>query len=196
MLLHDPRVAAGARDRRRVGLQGDERRRAAGRIQHAEAAQLLGNRDEIGRMPVHVERGDGREDVRVGRLVEVLGADLLDHDRDGVTRKQHGAEHRLLGIEIVRRYPRAARARNRRGRPCDSPAPRGVGNWLQNGHHDNDDPNALGFARAGSCGLPAETLAHPVHGAWTSLLCAFEVNRGVEITTITRAETNPIRVHA
>ena len=57
------------------------------------------------------------EDVGVRRLVEVLGADLFDHDGDRVAREQHRSEHRLLGVEVVRRYPRASRCRPSERRP-------------------------------------------------------------------------------
>ena len=93
VLLDDARVAPGARDRRCVRLQRDEGRGTARRVQHADSAQLLGNRHKVGRFAPCIKRGDGREDVGVRRLVEVLGTHLLDHDRDRVPRKQHRPQH-------------------------------------------------------------------------------------------------------
>ena len=67
VLLDDAGVAAGAGDRRRVRLQRDERGGAADVVEHAGAAELLGDGDGVGRLAPGVERGDRREDLRVRR---------------------------------------------------------------------------------------------------------------------------------
>ena len=60
--------------------------------------------------PDGVQGADGVEDVLVGGPVEVLGPQALLADRaDGVARQQHGAEHGLLGLEVVRWHAPAAR---------------------------------------------------------------------------------------
>ena len=163
------RVPARTRDRGRIGLQCDERRCSTRCVEHADSAQLLGDRHIVCRLTLGVKRSDGIIDVGVRRFVEVLGTDLFDHDRDRIARKQHGPEHGFLGIKVVRWHPRAARSHHRRRRPRAAPAPRHVGHGLQDSHHAKDERWSLGAARAGSCGLPAEFLEDPVHGTWTSV---------------------------
>jgi hypothetical protein len=108
VLLHDAGVAAGVGDGGGAGLQADEDARAADGIEHAGPAQRLGDSDRVGRVTLGVEGGDGVEDVAVGRLVEVVGRQLdLDRGDDGVAAEQHGAEQRLLGLDVVRGHPGA-----------------------------------------------------------------------------------------
>ena len=101
VLLDDPGVAAGVGDGRRGGLQGDEGGRATDGVEQAGPAQLLGDGDRVGRLTGRRQRGDGLEDVAVGRLVEVLGVEHLGGDGDGVLGQQHRPEERLLGLEVV-----------------------------------------------------------------------------------------------
>ena len=73
--------------------------------------QLLGHRHRVGRLAGAVERADGVVDVAVGRTVEVVDRHRLDRGGDGVAAQQHGAQQRLLGLEVVGRDPhRVARA--------------------------------------------------------------------------------------
>ena len=109
-LLDDLGVVAGARDRRRGVLQLVQRLGPTDLGQQAGPAQLVGDGDRVGRGARRVQRPDGVEDVAVGRLVEVGRAErhLADH-ADRLTRQQQGAEHRLLGLDVVRRDPPARR---------------------------------------------------------------------------------------
>ena len=112
VLLDDPGVAGGVGRGRRRGLEVDQGAGAADGLEQAGPPQLVGDGDGVGRLALGVERGDGVEDVAVGRLVEVVDGDDLDGRRDGVARQQHGPEQRLLGLEVVGRDP----ARGRSGR--------------------------------------------------------------------------------
>jgi hypothetical protein len=103
VLLDDPGVVVGIADGGGVGLQGDEHRRVADGLEEAAAAQLLGHRHPVGRLPLAEQRGDGHEDVAVGRLVEVVGLADLHGRGDGVTGQEHGPEQRLLRLEVVGR---------------------------------------------------------------------------------------------
>ena len=75
-------------------------------VEEVDAPQLVGDGHRVDRLALAVEREDGVEDVRVGRLVEGgrVEADLGGR-ADGVAREEHGPEERLLGLEVVRRDP-------------------------------------------------------------------------------------------
>ena len=92
VLLDDLRVVPRVGDRRGVGLQRDEDGRVADLLEQPRALELVGHRDGVDRLaPLH-ERLDRREDVPVGRLVEVAGRAVSMPDRCGVGRQQHGPE--------------------------------------------------------------------------------------------------------
>ena len=84
-------------------------------LEQAGPGQLVGDRDRVGRLPPAVQGGDGVEDVAVGGLVEVVGTAGLYRGGDGVAGQQHGAEQRLLGIQVVRRDAGGARAHSSPG---------------------------------------------------------------------------------
>ena len=70
------------------------------------APELVGHGDDVDRARRRVDRANGVEDLLVGRVVEV--ADLQSgfaDDTDRITRQQQRAEHRLLGLQVVRRDP-------------------------------------------------------------------------------------------
>ena len=102
-LPHDPRIVG------RVRRRGDERGELvdAGAAAHLlELAALLERVDEGDRvdgLALLVEREAGAEDDPVALAVEVgRGEDLGDRS-DRARREQHRAQHRLLGLEILRR---------------------------------------------------------------------------------------------
>ena len=113
VLLDDAGIARGVGRRRGVGLQGDQGGEATDRLQKSGPGQLVGDGDRVGGLSPGVEGGDGVEDVAVSRLVEVVHATRLDGRGDGVTGEQHGAEQRLLGIQVVGRDPSGPRSRLR-----------------------------------------------------------------------------------
>ena len=113
-VLDDLGVGRGVGDRRRGVLQGVQRLDAAGLFEQPEPRQLLGDGDRVDRT-AGLRHGHGDvEDVLVGGLVEVVVAQPgLDHGAEGVARQQDGAEHRLLGLQVVRRDPPAGRRTRR-----------------------------------------------------------------------------------
>jgi hypothetical protein len=89
----------------RGGNRGDQRveiRRAAETDQLAPALQLGRHSDGVGGLAPAVEIENAVVDRLVGRAVEVVGPENLDHVGDGVLAQQHAAEYRLLGREVLR----------------------------------------------------------------------------------------------
>ena len=105
-VLDDPGVGGGVGDRRRGVLQRMQRLDAARLVEQAEPGQLLGDGDRVDRF-AGLRHGHGDvEDVLVARLVEVVVAQPgLDDRPERVARQQNGAEHRLLGRQVVWRDP-------------------------------------------------------------------------------------------
>ncbi len=102
------------------GLEGDEGGGTADGVEQPGSPQLLGDGDRVGGLAGGRQRGDGLEDVAVGRLVEVLGVEDLRGDGDGVLGEEHRPEEGLLGLEVVGRGPpRSGRARNGTGLVVD-----------------------------------------------------------------------------
>jgi hypothetical protein len=79
--------------------------RAADAHELPGAGQLGRNRDRVGRLAAPVEVEDRVVDDLVGRPVEVAGPQHLDHVGDRVLGQQHAAEHRLLGLHVLRWLP-------------------------------------------------------------------------------------------
>ena len=108
-VLHDLGVGRGVGDRRGGVLQGVQRLDAAGLFEQSEPRQLVGDGDRVDRAAGLRDGYGDVEDVLVAGLVEVVVAQPGFDDRaEGVTRQQDGAEHRLLGLQVVRRDPPAA----------------------------------------------------------------------------------------
>src|SRR5665647_984125 len=103
LLAHDARVVTG------VGRRGHELGQRVhevappGPLQHAVAIELGAERDHVDLLAPVVEREDGAIDEPVCVAVEVVGSERLGDGGDGVGVDQHGAEHRLLRLEVVRR---------------------------------------------------------------------------------------------
>jgi hypothetical protein len=113
-LLDDLGVVARRRDRRRGVLQLVERLGPADLGEQTGPAQLVGDGDGVCRGGARVQGADRVEDVAVRRAVEVLRVEPhLADDADRLAREQHGAEHRLLGVDVVRWDPTARRAASR-----------------------------------------------------------------------------------
>ena len=72
--------------------------------------QLVGDGDRVGGLPAAEEVEHGIEDQLVRRAVEVVRLDRLEVLGDRVLVEQHRAEHRLLGVEVLRRDPVVRRA--------------------------------------------------------------------------------------
>ncbi len=103
-VLHDLGVARGVRDRRCGVLQFEQRLCATDLIEQSVAAQFVGDGDRVDRLTGGHQAADGRVDVLVTRLVEVIDhhaefADLIDD----VARQQQRPQQTLFGIQVVRR---------------------------------------------------------------------------------------------
>ena len=108
-VLHDAGVVGGVRDRRRGVLQGVQRLHAADLLEQPSPAQFVGDGDRVGGRACRVKGADGVEEMLVSRFVEVVGPEaLLADGTDRVAREQQRAEHRFLGLQVVRRQPRSA----------------------------------------------------------------------------------------
>ena len=105
VLFDDACVARGTRHRWRCCLQRDQGCRATDGIEQTGSTEFFGHRYRVGRFTGSRQRGDGIEDVRVCRLIEVVGRQRFGRDRYCFFRKQHGAEKRLFSLEVVGRDP-------------------------------------------------------------------------------------------
>ena len=62
-------------------------------------------RDDVDRLAAREEAPQRPVDAPVRRTVEVVGLEDLDDVGDGLVRQEHRAEHRCLGLHVVRRKP-------------------------------------------------------------------------------------------
>ena len=89
-----------------VGVSFDEARQvgpAADRLELLAPLERLGDRDDVDRLAPLEQVEDRRVDRAVGLAVEVLGAQELGDLDDRVAVDEDRAEHRLLGLETLRR---------------------------------------------------------------------------------------------
>ena len=125
-LLDDPRVVLGVRRRRHDGGELGDLRGAADALELASLVELVRERDRVDRLALAVE-GEGRPVDRAVRLaVEVGGVEHLRDGADRGGREQHGAEDRLLGLQVLRRHDRRRDARSD-GHGRSQPVPNGHG---------------------------------------------------------------------
>jgi len=80
-------------------------RRAAHPADVAAAGELGGDGDGVGGLALAVEVHDHVVDQLVRRPVEVTGVQHLDDVGDGILADQHGAQHRGLGLQVLRGLP-------------------------------------------------------------------------------------------
>ena len=78
---------------------------AADAVEQAALLEVLDERERVDRFADGVEVEHGLEDQAVRLAVEVLGLEALvdDQRRERGVRQQHGAEHGLLGFEVLGR---------------------------------------------------------------------------------------------
>ena len=105
VLFNDARVTRSARHRWRCCLQRDESCGTTNGIEQTRTAEFFGHRYRVGWFACSRQRGNGIEDVRVSRLIEVVGRQDFGRDRHCFFRKQHGAKKRLFSLEVVGRDP-------------------------------------------------------------------------------------------
>jgi hypothetical protein len=84
-------------------------RRAADLLELAHLAQAVGYRQHVDRLAVVVQGQHRLVDRAVTLAIEVFRAQpLFDHQRvQRAVRQQNRAEHRLLGVEVMRRRDHA-----------------------------------------------------------------------------------------
>ena len=106
VVADDPPVFAGVAGGRHPAGELVDRLRTADLLELAVLAQRLGDGQVIDLARLLVQPQHRREHEPVLLAVEVLRAQLLiRHERVEVTFvEQHGAEHGLLGLEVVRRH--------------------------------------------------------------------------------------------
>jgi hypothetical protein len=103
VLGHDLGVVRGAGRAGDLLDQAVEVEGAADLVEIFPTLELLPHGDQVHGLPAAVDGEHGLEGLLVGRTVEVLGLDHLDHGGEGLRREHHGAEHRLLGLQVVGR---------------------------------------------------------------------------------------------
>ena len=102
-LAHDLGVAPGVRDDGDGLGQREHRGAAADLLERAPLIEAVAHGDLVDGLRRRVELGHRREDLAVPAAVEVLGLEHLGGLGDGGLGEQHGPEHRLLGIHVLRR---------------------------------------------------------------------------------------------
>ena len=102
LLADDAGVVGGVGRRRHELGQRVYEIAPSGALEHALALKLGAEGDHIDLLApvIQGERGAVDEPVRVA--IEVVGRERLRDGGDGVRVDEHGAEHRLLGLEVVR----------------------------------------------------------------------------------------------
>ena len=116
-LGHDLRVVAGVGRGRHRRDQRVQVRRAAYPGELTGAGQLGRDRDGVGGLAAAVEVEDAVVDELVRGTVEVGGPQHLDDVGDRVLGQHHRAEHRLLGLDGLRRRAVVLGWPGRSGRP-------------------------------------------------------------------------------
>ena len=74
-------------------------------LERAVTLERDGGRDDVDRLAPGEQATQRGVDATVRRTVEVVGLEDLDDVGDGLVRQEHRAEHRGLGLHVVRRQP-------------------------------------------------------------------------------------------
>ncbi len=102
-LAHDPRIVRdirrGRHDRRQLG----DIRGAADHLELAAGAQRVAQRDRIDRLAAVGEIRHRAEDLAMRLAVEIFGGYGFERKIDRLVIEQDRAQHRLFGLEILRR---------------------------------------------------------------------------------------------
>ena len=102
-LAHDPRVVGGVRRGRHERRELVDARPAADLLELAALLELVDEGDRVDRLALLVEHEAGPEDDPVALAVEVARVEDLADRSDRARGEHHRAEHRLLGLEVLRR---------------------------------------------------------------------------------------------
>ena len=109
LLAHDAGVVARVGRRRHELGQRVHELAPPGALEHALALELGADGDHVDLFAALEQREHAAVDEPVGVAVEVVGGEQLGDRRDRVGIDQHGAEHRLLRLQVVRRQMRTGR---------------------------------------------------------------------------------------
>ncbi len=129
-LLDDPRVVLGVRGSRHDGGELCDLGGAADALELAALVELVRERDRVDRLALAVEGEGGPVDRAVRLAVEVTGLEHLGDGADRRGRQQHGAENRLLGLQVLRRHDRGRARGDGHGR--SQPVPKRHGKTRRN----------------------------------------------------------------
>ena len=102
-LVDDPRVVRRVRRRRDERGELVDPRPAADVLELAALLELVDERDRVDGLALRVERERGAVDLGVALAVEVAGVEDLADRPDRAGGEHHRPEHRLLGLEVLRR---------------------------------------------------------------------------------------------
>ena len=102
-LLDDARVVLDVRGRRDERGELGHPRLPSCSFELGPLVELVGQRDRVDGLALRPQRERGAVDLRVALAVEVGRVEDLAHRPDGDGREQHRAQHRLLGLEVLRR---------------------------------------------------------------------------------------------
>ena len=116
VLAHDPRVLADVADGGDGAGQQVDGGAAADALEQAGLLEVLDERERVDRLADRVQVEHRLEDQAVRLAVEVLRLEALVDDQRGQRRvgEQHGAEHGLLGFEVLGRRGGGAAVGGRR----------------------------------------------------------------------------------
>ena len=103
-LLDDLRVVVDVRRRRNERRELGDARAAADLLELAPLLELVRERDRVDRLALRPEREHRAVDRPVRAPVEVGGVEDLGDGADRRLGEQHRPEHRLLGLEVLRRH--------------------------------------------------------------------------------------------
>ena len=102
-LAHDARVVGDVGGGRDAGGELGDVSRAADRLELAARAQRVGHRDGVDRLVAVRQLGHHAKDFAMRLAIEVVGVEDFKGLVDGLVLEQDRAEHRLLGLQILRR---------------------------------------------------------------------------------------------
>ena len=103
LLAHDARVVGDVGGGRDAGGELGDVSRAADRFELAARAQRVGHRDGVDRLVAVRQLGHHAKDLAMRLAIEVVGVEDFEGLVDGLVLEQDRAEHRLLGLQILRR---------------------------------------------------------------------------------------------
>ena len=127
-LLDDLRIVVDVGRRRHERRELGDAGAAPDLLDLAALLQLVRERDRVDGLALRPEREHRAVDRPVRPTVEVGGVEDLRDGPDGRLGEEHRAEHRLLGLEVLRRHERRRGSMRRAHGAGLKPSPAGVSN--------------------------------------------------------------------